>query len=472
MNKIQCLITVLCMGIFILSGCDDNRSLVGGTLIPYEDKITVYADTFQIQASTIQRDSLFAKTTNGYLGEYYDPLYGRLKSDYLCQFYCQDDFRFYYTPVNNKIDSIYLTLEYFEDMIIGDPNTPMQIQIYPVNQSLDKVYFANVDPADYCDLSNELGSLAYTGFSTAVIDSIESTFGYYYLRQLVIRLPYELGQKIYDETLNNPDSFNSQQAFNNFFPGIYITTGYGSGCMLDIQRTVIRIDYQSYIPNEVSGEDSLVYYTEQFITTKEVIQLNRFENSDTEQLLAENDDYTFVKTPAGIYTRFILPATEIKPIIKDRIINNMLFSIKYMPNEDWPYSLSPPPYLLLIPEDSLNTFFQNRNIENNITTFISSSQDLYPSSTTLGYSSDTRTYAFHNIANLLNYHMATTPDEDLRLLVVPVNRIYIADQDYSGITTYYTTEINNYLAPSGVKLRKDSDLMKITVISSKYNTNE
>jgi len=463
MNKIQHLVTVFCMGMLILCGCDDGLSLVGNTLIPETDKITAYADTFQIQASTIQRDSLFAKTTNGYLGEYFDPLYGRLKSDYLCQFYCEENYQFDGTPHNNTIDSIYLALYYWT---IGDPGTPMQIQVFPVTQRLDKVYYTNVDPVDYCDLTNELGSLVFTGAGGVIIDSIQiSSNAFSYMRRLQIRLPHELGQKIYEETVNNPASFKDQQAFNDFFPGFYVTTGYGSGCLLDIRRTDIFIDYY-FVEENSAGEDSLAYRSEQFITTKEVIQLNRFENSDTEQLLTENDDYTFVKTPAGIYTRFVLPSTEIKPVIENRIINTMIFNIKYMPNEDWPYSLSPPPHLLLIPEDSLNNFFQNRNVENNITTYISSNED-YSSSTTSGYSATTRTYYFHNIATLLSYHIATTPDEDLRLLVVPVNRT-TSSSSYG----YYTTEINNYLAPSGVKLRKDNDLMKITVISSKYNTNE
>ena len=462
MNKIQHLITALCMGMVILGGCDDNLSLVGNTLIPDEDKITVYADTFQIRASTILRDSLFAKTTNGLLGEYYDPLYGRLKSDYLCQFYCQDDYQFKGTPYNDKIDSIYLALYY---VTIGDPNTPMQIKIFPVTQSLDKVYYTNVDPADYCDLTNELGSLVYTGSSGSIIDSAAtSSDTYYYYRELKIHLPLELGQKIYHETINRPESFQNQQSFNDFFPGVYVTTGYGSGSMLDVLRTDICIDYQSAEVSESTGADTTIYYTEQFITTKEVIQLNRFENSDTEQLLAENDDFTFVKTPAGIYTRYVLPSTEIKPVIEGRIINNMLFNIRYMPNEDWPYSLSPPPYLLLMPEDSLSSFFQNRNVENNLTTYISSTQDQYSSGTALGYTAATRTYYFHNIAGLLSYHINTSPDEDLRLLVVPVGRI-----TGSGSGYYYTTEINNFLAPSGVKLRKDNDLMKIIVVTSTYN---
>jgi hypothetical protein len=284
-----------------------------------------------------------------------------------------------------------------------------------------------------------------------------------------IQLPKSIGQRIYEETVNNPASFKTQQAFNEFFPGIYMTTGYGHGCMFNIMRTDIVIDYKS-VETSSTGADSVIVRSERFITTKEVIQLNRFENSDTDQLLADNDDYTFIKTPAGIYTRLVIPSQEIKSLVEGRIINSMLFSIKYMPNEDWPYSLNPPSHLLLLPEDSLYNFFHNRYVENNITSYISvtwkdANGNLAMRSTTeQGYSPDNRTYYFNDIKTLLAYHLSVSPDDDLRLLAVPVNR-----KTSGSSPSIYTTEISNYLAPSGVKLRKDKDFMQVSVVTSKYN---
>jgi len=459
----QHLITFVCLSILILSGCDDNTNMVGNNLIPDRDIITVYSDTFLIKASTVQYDSLFAKTTYGLLGEYYDPLYGRLKSDYLCQFYCEDGYQFTDTPYENKIDSIYLTLYYTET---GDPNTPIQFQVFPVTQPLDKVYYTNVDPAAYCDLSNVWGSQVFTAANGILDDSTQVAVDkYVYYRYLQIPLPVEFGQRIYEETVNNPASFKTQQAFNDFFPGIYVTTGYGSGCLFNVLGTSISIHYKSVLESS-TGQDSTAYYREVFITTKEVIQLNRFENSDTEQLLAPNDDYMFIKTPAGIYTRLVLPAQEIKPVIADRIINSMVFNLRFMPNENWPYALGPPSHLLLLPEDSLHSFFYNRKVDNNVTSFISTGSATSTSAqSTTGYSADTRMYYFNNIANLLAYHLSTSPDDDLRLLVVPVTRSTSTDT-YGN---YYSTEISNFLAPSGLKLRKDMDFMQISIASSIYH---
>jgi vacuolar-type H+-ATPase subunit C/Vma6 len=93
-----------------------------------------------------------------------------------------------------------------------------------------------------------------------------------------------------------------------------------------------------------------------------------------------------------------------------------------------------------------------------------------PAASGQGYNSSTRTYSFRNIANLLNYHLTVSPDEDLRMLVVPVNRVYetYSDNSYysSSSATYYTTAINPYLAPSGLKLRKDN--MQVVILSSQF----
>ncbi|MDR1674930.1 MAG: DUF4270 domain-containing protein [Tannerella sp.] len=453
-----------------LSSCGDATNLIGPNLLPDEDRITVYADTFRMTASTVKIDSVFAKTVNGYLGEFYDPLYGRLKSDYLCQFYCQENFRFSRTPYEGKIDSVFLFLEYAG--WTGDAHAPMEIQIYPVTRQLDRIYYANIQASDYSDMQNPLASQAVSA-SNGIISGIQaiSTTGdtsYYY--SFEIRLPVELGQKIYDETQQNPSTFRNQETFNQFFPGLYVTTGYGSGTVFHMSDTRMAVVYQ-YAETSSTGADSLISVYEMFRPTKEVIQLNRFENTDTEQLLEDNADCTYLKTPAGIFTRLVIPAQEIREVVQGRMINNLPLTLKYLPQEDWLYALAPPSHLLLLPEDSLASFFENGNIENNIISYISTSDAVSsPNASGEGYNPTSRTYSFNNIANLLNYHLVVSPDEELRMLAVPVSRVY---QTYSsgsyyssGSTTYYTTAIHPYLAPSGLKLRKDN--MQIVILSSQF----
>lgn len=82
--KIKLFILGLSLGISILSGCNDDLTQVGTGIQPENDRPLVYADTFYMKAKTLQTDSVYARTIYGSLGEIYDPLYGNLKSDFMC----------------------------------------------------------------------------------------------------------------------------------------------------------------------------------------------------------------------------------------------------------------------------------------------------------------------------------------------------------------------------------------------------
>jgi hypothetical protein len=348
----------------------------------------------------------------------------------------------------------------------GDEHTPMEIQIYRITKQLDKTYYTNIPPSEYCDMQHLLASQVVSASNSTISRiQISATGDTLYYHSFEIHLPVELGQELYNETRQNPSTFQNQETFNQYFPGLYVTTGYGSGTVFHMEDTRMMIAYQ-YAVTGSTGADSLVSSFDMFRLTKDVIQLNRFENSDTEQLLEDNADYTFLKTPAGIFTRIVIPVHQIRDAVQGRMINNLPLELKYLPQEDWLYSLTPPSHLLLLPEDSLMSFFENGNIENNVISYVTTADEVTsPAASGQGYSPTSRTYSFKNVANLLNYHLAVSTDDELRILVVPVNRISQTYQS-NNTTLYYTTAISPYLAPSGLKLRKDN--MQIVILSSKF----
>ena len=79
--KIKLLILGLGAAALSMVGCDDDLNLVGSSIQPDSDKIAVFTDTFMMTSSTVKVDSIFARSVTGFLGEFYDPLYGNLKSD-------------------------------------------------------------------------------------------------------------------------------------------------------------------------------------------------------------------------------------------------------------------------------------------------------------------------------------------------------------------------------------------------------
>jgi hypothetical protein len=229
-----------------------------------------------------------------------------------------------------------------------------------------------------------------------------------------------------------------------------------------------------YVNNDGETTDSLELMMQRFTVSKEVIQINRYKNSNIDQLLNENSSYTYIKSPAGVCTKLVIPTTEIakKIDIKDRFINGFSLQLKYLPSEEWSYAYSPPGYLLLLPEDSVTSFFEKSSVEDDKVSYISympyDSYSSYKSKyeTSYGYSPYNRTYSFGNISGLLKAHIENSPDKDLSLLTIPVYRkTYTSDN-----TTYYTTGISHSFNLSGVKIRTEEEYMKIVVISSKYES--
>lgn len=458
--KIKLFILGLSLGISILSGCNDDLTQVGIGTMPDTDGVTVRADTFQMKAETKLTDSVYARTIYGSLGEIYDPLYGNLKSDFMCQFYCPENFRFHQTPAEGKIDSVVYKILYSRTWT-GDSLAPMRAQLYEVTSPLTRDYYTNIDPAKYCNMQKSLGMQTYTARDMTVSDSLwnvkvsGSTTEYSYQPNISIRMPREIGQRFYDATINNPEVFKNQNAFNEFFPGIYVTNTYGTGNILNINASSMNI-YYKYIVKGSADQDSLVQTVETFSATDEVIQLNRFKNTDMSHLLEPNDSIAYLKSPAGVYTQLTIPSKDIVPLIQGRILSNLEFNLKALPQENWKYAFEAPENILILPSDSVDNFFKTNSIENNVTSFRGV------------YSESTRTYSFGNISNLLKNHIEKSPDTDLIISVIPVDRKKGTTTNYWGQVSEYTMAINNYLKPSGVKLRIDKDAMTFRVVSIKY----
>jgi len=96
---------------------------------------------------------------------------------------------------------------------------------------------------------------------------------------------------------------------------------------------------------------------------------------------------------------------EISPKIKDRRVNNFALTLRATPEEDWDYALDPPSYVLLIPKDSMSSFFENNKTIDEITTYYTSYTGVYKKNnygqlTNEQYDDDEkRTYQFANLAN-------------------------------------------------------------------------
>ncbi len=448
--KIKHLILGIGLGAAILGGCNDDLGLVGPSIQPPEDRIPVYNDTFHIEVSTVLMDGVYAKTDTALLGEIYDPLYGNLKSDYMCQFYCPDNYQFKYKPIEGRIDSVDFQIYY--ESSVGDTLVPMRAEIFRLTSPLKKDYYTNFDPAEYCDMQQSMGMRTYTAYNEKATDVEKAN------PRVTIPVPREFGQNFYDETINRPETFKNQATFNQFFPGLYVTTTFGTGNVLNVRSSYLNIYYNYYIKGS-TGQDSAVVGRESFNVTQEVIQLSRFKNTDMGPLLQPNENEAYIKSPAGVCLKITLPMKEIAPIVKGRVLNNLPLTLKAYPQADWKYAFQPIPYLMILPEDSVKSFFENGKVNDNITSFTSAWFGTKVS----------QAYTFGNLSKLVEYQIENAPDKDVSLLAIPVY-VTATQNSYTGVSI--TTAVNNYMVPAGVKVRKDKESRQIVVTSADYSLSE
>jgi hypothetical protein len=462
----------------IYSACeDDTIDSIGMGIQPDQDKISVFDTIIQISsAQTVKADSIYAKTINGLLGNFYDPDYGGIKAGYLCQYYPSVGFSdsIQLNDDNTAIDSVHLTL--FYTSYFGDSIAPMEVTVYPITKSLNpNNYYTNANPADYCDLNTVWGKKAYTAYDMNVPDSIHNLSTYY--KRLSIPLPVEWGQKVYEEYKDRQpatgeyvsfvDLFGSPEKFAEFFPGTYLESSFGTGNLLQVDISEIYLYYKRLTKTADATEDSTYTSMAVLTVTKEMEQLNCFQSTYSDKLLTDEDDTKmYLKTPAGVFSKITIPVPDIIKGMGKRKFNSVKLSIGAYTQQERKYTLPLPgtlttasytSKLLLIEPDSAKIFFEEQRVADSQTAF------------TTTYDNTSQSYHFNNIANLIQNAIEKAPDKPLELLLIPVQVEYtLQSSGYSYSNVDYST--SHYLFPSAVTLKRGGDNLQIKIIASDMNT--
>ena len=470
--KINSTFFCLFLGIIYIA-CEDPNSRIGINIQPDEDKISVFDTTVIVEARTIEIDSLYARSVNGFLGNFYDPSYGNIKSSYMCQYYPSVGFPYLDSIVDNKIDLVVLSLYYRTFM--GDSVAPMEVTVFPVKKALRQHYYSNIKPEDYCDINNPIGKYSYTARNLELSDSDLYYQNYFY--SVSIPLPVKIGQDYLDKVLNK--EIKNLNDFLDFFPGTYITTTFGTGSLIPVYRTEINLFYKRRtVLTDVDGNDSIaeVKSAATFSVTKEVIQINSFENKNPSFLLEDNPEKLYIKSPVGVFTELTIPTKEIIKGIGKKKFSSVRLSLKAYPRNEWNYSLQLPgtqsslvpisdnsgsgysSKLLLIEPDSIVNFFEGKKVADGKTSF------------TAQLNSFTYSYDFNNIANAVQNAIEKAPDKDLKFWLVPVLTTWFEDQ-YSSVR-YIDYMTSHYLFPSGLTLKKGGDNLRVRVIATDLSIND
>ena len=456
--------------------CDDNTGEMGTSLIGRTDNLNISTDTFRVATRSYLADSVYARNAIGYIGKVRDPETGGfIVGDFMTQFHILEDYEFpaaenIVSRENGEIiaDSCELRL-YFNDLF-GDSLATMKLTAMEMGTAMNEgnVYYSNFDPEKE-GLIREGGikvDKAYTLTNNIRIQLNDSCWdkdgkGY-----------KNYGSYILNAFYKNPENFkNSYNFANNVVPGFYFKNVGGLGNMAYINMVQLNIYFR------YTEEDTTYVGTSSFAGTEEVLQATRITNNKTVMSqLAAVDTCTFIKSPAGILTELELPIDSIlagRPGTAESHESDSINSAKLIlqcmnNNTDSEYALPAPTRLLLLPVDSLSSFFENSRIIDYRTSYLSATSTSSTSNQT-----NLNTYSFNNINGLITAMNANRTSENWnKVLIIPVkvttnssNQITSVVHDMSLTSTKL---VRGYDYNDTSAAAKAHAPVKISVIYSKF----
>jgi len=470
------------MSCITIASCDDTTDSIGNSLTDNMDMLKVTTDTFNVATRSIVADSVLSRSTTGYLGKIRDIETGNyITGDFMAQFSTLENYKL---PEKDSIVSLQdgeviadsCSIRLFYTDYYGDSLATMNITAYEMNEPMKEgvKYYSNFDPIAEGLIRNDGMKVnkTYTLTDLSISDEDRADESSYTPNiKINLNKPYtdkngvtynNYGTYIMRMYYDDPDRFkNSYNFIHEVCPGFYFKTNDGIGSMAYITVSQLNI-YFRYL------NDSTYVGTTSFSATEEVLQTTNISN-DKQNIadLANDNTCTYLKTPAGIFTEITLPVDEITENHSNDTINTAKISLTRINNNTHDeYSLSAPSTLLMIPKDSLYTFFENGDNVDYKKSFIAT------------YSSSTNQYTFNNISGMITY-MADIKKKGLaensnwlnehpdwnRVVVIPVS-----------VTTNSSSQIVKIvhdMSLTSTKLVGGSENpyepIKINVIYSKFN---
>ena len=418
--KVKFLGALLLTAALTFFGCDDNTGTLGIGMLPGSDGISALTTEFPVTTRSVVADSVFAKTSTGYVGRFTDPLFGYYEASFLTELNCIDNFKFPEKYDFDKKTGILtedtvagVRLVVFYSTWFGDSLNACRMSAYQLQKELERNRYTNIDPAEYYDKLNPilLGRRAYTAYDTSVTDEERNATDSYGNKTYYPSVTFTLDKETYGNkwlklSKEHPEYFKNSKAFiENVFKGVYIKSDYGDGTVLYVDRVDLQMKYQFYVIDTATNvpykrkqagfenEDSTAHtWRTEFASTKEVIQANQFLNSDKIQKLAAEDEHTYIKSPAGIFTEAELPYDDIYQKLANATLNAVKLTFTNYNKQDSPYefSMSAPSNVLLLRKVDYKSFFEENKLPDNITSYTVKHNNVA-----------TNQYTFNNIARLV-----------------------------------------------------------------------
>lgn len=458
---------VFALGIGI-SSCGDENSMIGSSIVDTDLEIVVDS-SFQkmVTAESIPNDSVVGRTITQLIGRISIPGYGKLETDFLTQFMSAYTFD---TVGVDRLDSLVLYLSYNTESFTGDSLAPMQLSVYPLEKQLKSPVYSSVDPAEYYNAqSAPIALKSYNASFLGLPDSLVE-LGYKTIR---VKLPDAMAEQLFEKYKTDPLVFSSPSRFTQYFPGFYVKTSYGSGCVVNVQNSVMNLHYTK--TTVINDKDSTYASTQTLMAVTPEISTGNHIRLEIDPTLQSNIDAgrVYLQAPAGLNVLLHFPTREIVRSFEESVgaggstiqglINSLILEVplKELPKSN--YKLEPPQFLLFVRKSELQSFFEKKELADNVRSFYAE------------YNSDTRKYSFTGLRTFLNDVIekkrqgTEITDADEEIVLVPVS-VY-SETVSSGSSYYYysyneqevVTDIVPYIsAPALAEIDMDHIRLQLT----------
>lgn len=394
------LATLIALATLLIAGCDDNTSTMG---IPSKDEeVFPSYGTFLAYTHSEAMDSVLGNSTSSYLGSIDDPETGtRIRADFAAQFHTFENYSFpkfdlmfpddgvKRTTDSIRCDSVEVRL-YFSNYY-GAKNAPLKLEVYPLDKNNvlqeEEDYYTDTDLDQFVLPGSEpIATKVFTTEDYNLADAERNSATH--ADNVRIMLPDTVGSLIMRAYYDHPEYFKDSYTFiRKVCPGFLFKIRSGNGSMLSVDVSTLNIYFNFY---DKVKRDSTCSALARFAATPEVIQSTQFSNDDM-QSLVEEDDCTYLKTPAGIMTVAQLPINEIYQNHETDSVSRVQLTFTRLNNtKPSTQSLGIPQSLLLVRKADATSFFKKRSVADSKTSY------------TTSYSSTYNTYTFNNICRLIS----------------------------------------------------------------------
>lgn len=424
----------------IACGETDN---IGSSVL--QDEVKIIMDSSFVASGT---SSLYtrvqSKTTTQLLGIIEAPEYGQFSSEFVTQFMPAGEIDTTGVLVEN-VDSLKLLMAVPNGAFVGDSIVPMGLNIYMLNKQLPSPIFSDFDPEGYYDPTKVVASEIYSCNALNESDSV-AALSY---RYITANMPVELGRTLYKAYLDNPSSYLSPSEFTKLFPGIYVSNSFGSGRVVRIGTTIMRLYYHIDTKSQTTGNDTtLLGYGNYYAVTPEIITNNNIQyNMSTSLSSLISQGKAIVSAPTGSDVILNFPARAIIDTYRKgsgtiSMVNTLSMSIpaKAIKND---YSIDPPQYLLMVLKNNQEEFFKTNSLTDNETSFYAM------------YNASTGTYDFTDMRDYMLWLLEkdNLTADDYTFVLTPVSLIMGTNNSgYYGSTSYVESIAPYVQEPAMVEL--------------------